>query len=426
MKNIFTFRPKQLLTITAILSLLISSCQKQEAVIPETKVESSSTDPLVKSAIEWYTKHSQVSKERSSKDFDLNNYRPDWGSVVVSKNSRGIPIVNVKLINQDEYYADSRFMELSVAVDQSGQSVALIKEFLSNPHEANAKTNLYTGDGNFIVSGEYDRSAGQLQKLSTMSASTSCSTNPSGGTSGSSGSGNVGPCNDDGSDPSYGGWLEEVVITDDYPGGPNPYGPEIPSPVTNPGTVIPVIPGGGGGGGVDQAIPGEGFQPLCISSIVLTDGAAGTKVVNFTGIKFGITDPPLLPGGAPQTNVITFNLQITVPSMIANPENPGSNAYFTDAQIKDYIYESIHYASQITNAGHGQDFFGVGAQATYSQIFAANVNSYFQFIALQGKFRAYENQNGLPPPMGGKASTMIDPSKATPARYTTSPSGKGC
>jgi hypothetical protein len=181
-----------------VLAISVSSCQKQEAITPKAVDKISSVDPLVESAIERYSKHSQTSKERGAKDFSLNDYEPDWRTVVISKNSKGVPIVNVKLINQDKYYAGSRFMELSVAVDQSGQSLALIKEFLTNPYETDAKMNLYTGDGDFIISGEYNKSASQLQKLSTMSANTSCSVNPDGGTTGSSGSGGDTPglCNE--------------------------------------------------------------------------------------------------------------------------------------------------------------------------------------------------------------------------------------
>jgi len=250
MKNEITLRLWRLLTIFAVLAIFVSSCQKEETIAPETTNEKSTVDPLVKSAIEWYSQHSQNTKERSAKDFSLNDFRADWSTVTISKNSKGVPIVNVKLVNQDEYYADSRFMELSVAVDQSGQSVGMVKEFLTNPYEANAKMNVYTGDGDFFVSGEYNKNDAQLQKLSTMRASTSCSVNPDGGTTGNSGSGgNPGPCNDDGSDPGAigGGWLDEVEITEPFPGGSDPYDPGIPSPVTNPPT-MPVGPVTGGGG----------------------------------------------------------------------------------------------------------------------------------------------------------------------------------
>ncbi|HWV73571.1 MAG TPA: hypothetical protein VN040_17740 [Pseudosphingobacterium sp.] len=249
MKHEITLRLRQLLTLFVLLVFSITSCQKQETITPEATDETSS-DPLVERAIEWYSKQSQHTKEGSTKDFSLTDYKPDWSTAVISKNSKGVPIVNVKLVNQDEYYDDSRFMELSVAVDQSGQSVGLIKEFLTNPYEADAKMNLYTGNGDFIVSGEYNKRDTQLQKLSSNRANTSCSVNPDGGTTGNSGSGgNPGPCNDDGSDPGGGGtnWLDEVTITEPFPGSPDPHGPGIPSPVTNPGTPIPVQPGTPGG-----------------------------------------------------------------------------------------------------------------------------------------------------------------------------------
>ncbi|MFC6101266.1 hypothetical protein [Olivibacter domesticus] len=247
MKNEITLRLRQLLTIFVLLAFSITSCQKEETISPEATDETS-LNPLVESAIEWYSQHSKNAKDGKAKDFALSDYQPDWETAAISKNSKGVPIVNVKLVNRDEYYADSRFMELSIAVGQSGQREALIKEFLTNPYESDAKMNLYTGNGDFIISGEYNNSVSQLQKLSTMSANTSCSTNPDQGTTGSPGSGgNPGPCNDDGSDPQPGGWLEEVTITDPFPGGPDPHGPGIPSPVTNPGTPIPVQPGTPGG-----------------------------------------------------------------------------------------------------------------------------------------------------------------------------------
>ena len=44
--------------------------------------------------------------------------------------------------------------------------------------------------------------------------------------------------------------MDEVTITDPFPGNPDPHDPGIPSPVTNPGTPIPIQPGVPGGGNV--------------------------------------------------------------------------------------------------------------------------------------------------------------------------------
>jgi hypothetical protein len=192
------------------------------------------------------------------------------------------------------------------------------------------------------------------------------------------------------------------TCNNDYGGGGNP-------------TTLPVPPP-----------PPEGFRPLCKSSIRLTPSTGNTKEVNMTGIMFGITDMPHFPLYQTQTNVITFNLQITLPSSIQNPDNSSQNVNFTIAQQQQFIYEAYHFASETLNATHGQDFFSsAAAQVTYSLKFAEYVQYYLNFNALQGMFPNYENQNGVPR-LGARANTQVDISKATPAIYTNGTSGQGC
>jgi len=189
-------------------------------------------------------------------------------------------------------------------------------------------------------------------------------------------------------------------------------------------------PGGGQtspyGGTTDPgAFAPRGFQPLCISSIVLTPETSETNQVNMTNVVFGITDVPTF--GSPSTNVIEFNLQITIPSVIANPENPSQNYNISPQMQQQMIYNAYHFASQTTNLTHGQDFFSAGAQPKYSTIFAANVQFYLQNIALEGIFRTYElNHGGQVPSTGARATTSINPQKARPAMYTNAASGQGC
>lgn len=183
----------------------------------------------------------------------------------------------------------------------------------------------------------------------------------------------------------------------------------------------------GSSGGVDIIpIPPEGFKPLCISSFVLTTSSSTTKEVHINGVKFGITDIP--PIGAPKTNTITFNIYLNIPSTIANPDNPSTNYTFTDTQLKDFLYESYHYASQITNLTHGQDFFDpLIAQSKYQAIFVQNMKYYFNFIALEGMFRVYENTHeGVVPNLSVTVSNSTNPAKAKVAVYTNSTSGKDC
>ena len=157
-----------------------------------------------------------------------------------------------------------------------------------------------------------------------------------------------------------------------------------------------------------------GFRPLCRNSIVLYPSSGNSREVNLVGVQFGITDMPTFPWQSVQTNVITFNLRIVIPNAITYPEN----YTITQAMQKEFIYNAYHYASQMTNLTHGPDFFGVGAQAKYSAIFAAYVQEYLKGIALQGIFKSFESENGFVPSSGGTASPIIDPSKSTRANYT--------
>lgn len=145
-----------------------------------------------------------------------------------------------------------------------------------------------------------------------------------------------------------------------------------------------------------------------------------------TGVKFGITDMPSLATlFQTKSNVITFNLQVTIPSQIKNPSSPNDPVNFTDAQLQEFIYQAFHFASEQLNTTHGQDFFSAGAQSVYSNQFAAYVQAYLNTLALDGMFPAYQNANGVPS-TGARTSTSIDPTKATPAVFTTGASGQGC
>lgn len=172
-----------------------------------------------------------------------------------------------------------------------------------------------------------------------------------------------------------------------------------------------------------------GFRPLCKSALVVNPSSVpGSSEINLTGVQFGITDMASFPLFQTQTNVINFNLQITIPNSIAEPGNPSGRRYFTAAQQKEFAYKAYHYASEMTNLGHGQDFFGVGAQSKYQKIFAENAYYYLNYLALHGQYPAYEAANsGLSPSLGARTSNLIDPSKATPANYNTvGTSGDGC
>jgi hypothetical protein len=94
---------------------------------------------------------------------------------------------------------------------------------------------------------------------------------------------------------------------------------------------------------------------------------------------------------------------------------------------QEFIYQAYHFASQQTDIAHGDDFFSAGSQPKYSALFAAYVMFYLNNIALEGMFPAYENANsGLIPSLGARASTLINPAKASPAVYTNGTSGEGC
>ncbi|MFC6101516.1 hypothetical protein [Olivibacter domesticus] len=77
---------------------------------------------------------------------------------------------------------------------------------------------------------------------------------------------------------------------------------------------------------------------------------------------------------------------------------------------------------------HGQDFFDpLIAQSKYQAIFVQNMKYYFNFIALEGMFRVYENNHeGVVPSLSVTVSNSTNPAKAKPAVYTNSTSGKGC
>ncbi|WP_130855643.1 hypothetical protein [Olivibacter jilunii] len=184
--------------------------------------------------------------------------------------------------------------------------------------------------------------------------------------------------------------------------------------------------GGTGTPPIITPTPPEGFRPLCMSSISLVPKNSTTKEVHLKDVKFGITDVPLI--GPPKTNVITFNIYINIPFVIANPDDRTKNYTFTDQQLKEFIYEAYHYASEMTNLGHGQDFFDpVIAQTKYRAIFAQNMQFYFNFIALEGMFRVYENMHeGVVPSLSATTGNTIDPAKAKVAVYTNATSGKGC
>ncbi|WP_295653495.1 hypothetical protein [uncultured Mucilaginibacter sp.] len=173
--------------------------------------------------------------------------------------------------------------------------------------------------------------------------------------------------------------------------------------------------------------PPVGFRPLCKSSIVLTFSSSNSSEVNLTGVQFGITDLPHFPFYQTQTNVIVFNLYISIPNNIIDPTNPSNLVTITPSMQKEFIYQAYHYASAQINLIHGQDFFLAGAQPVYSSLYATLVMFYLNNIALQGMFPAFENANpGLIPSLGARASTLINPLKATPAVYTTAASGEGC
>lgn len=172
--------------------------------------------------------------------------------------------------------------------------------------------------------------------------------------------------------------------------------------------------------------PPEGFRPLCKSSIVLSPFTSTSKQVNMANAKFGITDLPSISTlYQTKSNVIEFNLFISIPNHIRNPSYPTEFVDFTDAQLQQFIYKAYHYASEMTNLTHGQDFFAVGAQPKYSTIFAGYVEEYLNTIALGGMFPGYQNSNGIPS-IGARTSTQIDPSKATLTNYTVGTSGEGC
>lgn len=198
--------------------------------------------------------------------------------------------------------------------------------------------------------------------------------------------------------------------------------------------VQPVDPTGGDGGFPPpeqtpcptDAPPPKGFRPLCKGSINLKPYQSGSSQVNMAGATFGIMDEPHFPLYTTQINVIEFNLFISIPNQITNPDDRSKTITFTSAQQKEFVYQAYHYASQMTNLVHGQDFFSAGAQPKYSTLFAGFVQEYLNSVALQGMFPSYESHNGGVPSMGARASTLINPSLATPAQYTDGNSGEGC
>jgi hypothetical protein len=187
----------------------------------------------------------------------------------------------------------------------------------------------------------------------------------------------------------------------------------------------PPVDGGGGGSPGTNPTPAEGFRPLCITSLKFVPSTNNTKDLHLNGVKFGITDIPLI--GKPKTNTITFDVYLNIPYKIKDPDDGSKTHTFTDAELQNFVYESYHYASQITNQLHGQDFFSVGAQPKYSAQFVQSMVFYLNFIALQGIFKHYENMHeGVVPAIGASGNTKTTPSKATTAVYTNGPSGRGC
>ncbi len=176
-----------------------------------------------------------------------------------------------------------------------------------------------------------------------------------------------------------------------------------------------------------QAPSGEGFMPLCKSSIVLTPSANNSWDVNLSGCKFGIMDLPHFPLYKTQINVIVFNLYINVPKEIEDPNGSPNEVLFSPATIREFIYQAYHYASEQTNIQHGQDFFTVGANTKYAKIFLNNLLIYLNSLALHGLFLKFENNNpGMVPSLGATGSNSISPSKASPAVYVPGISGEGC
>jgi len=173
-----------------------------------------------------------------------------------------------------------------------------------------------------------------------------------------------------------------------------------------------------GTGPSETTIP-EGHRPLCKSSFVFTPVSGNSRQVNLVDVKFGITDMPSTPWGTPKSNVIGFNLQITIPNVIGSGSN---QIIITDAMAKQYSYLAYHYASQMTNLGHGDDFFSAGAQPIYSQKFVEFMQFYLNNIALEEAFGNDPNR----PTLGARVTTMINPSLATPAKYTNGVDGSGC